>query len=364
MSRAIGVIGASGRLGRIIVSQACARGWSVTALSRRAHGGWPETVVHAPLQDWSDTEAFGKALKALDAVIVAAQTPDIALHRIALQHGCHLVDVVASADHVAAGLALDPLAKASKVSLVLAAGLAPGLSGVLAKHMVTSFPDAARVDVLLLQSAQGSAGFAGTCEMLDMLTDGRVGGWVHAKMSAAHPRGRPVHGAFAFPTVDSALGSLPPQVAFYTRFDSNRLNMAIRLLSLIRRVSPGLYRRLRNRVARHKANTPSARLETVELRTTASEAGGAVLGAVCRRFDSDYEATAALSQIATEHVCRGALTSGAHMLHETMKQQDFKTSRRPGKPLTACSHDKRTQNAFPKRQTPPTEVEGVICSVA
>ena len=103
----VGIIGARGRLGTAIMN----------TLNRI--GGIQAVAIEVPKVE-------------LDAVINAAPLPDVCLHRQALSLGCHVVDVTINPDLIRQMLTLDELAQQRNQCLITMAGLAPGLTGLLA----------------------------------------------------------------------------------------------------------------------------------------------------------------------------------------------------------------------------------------
>jgi hypothetical protein len=97
--------------------------------------------------------------------------PDAAVHRDALKRGCHVLDVTVDATVNEAMLALDGLAAAQGRSVIAMAGLAPGLTGALARAVLDAAGTrSTRAVVTLRQHPQGSAGRQGARDMLDLLT--------------------------------------------------------------------------------------------------------------------------------------------------------------------------------------------------
>lgn len=171
MGENMGVIGASGRLGRLIVKTGVRHGFDVTAFASQPSSDWPDGTRFVRL-----TGTDGGLLPEgapLDVVMIAAPVTSNELHRRCLSNGIHVVDVGIAEDHVRACLALADEARERDRCLVAMAGLAPGLTGLLGMRVCERHPDADVVDVTLVQSARGTAGDQGTRDMLDLLTDRR-----------------------------------------------------------------------------------------------------------------------------------------------------------------------------------------------
>ena len=292
----IGVVGASGRLGGLVAEMAAGAGLEVVPISGRSIAAGKD-----------DTD-----FSALEAVIIAAPLPSIHFHRRAIEAGCHAVDVGIVERTIREALALDGLARERERALVVMAGLAPGLTGLLGLSMAHRYPDADRIDVVLVQSAQGTAGERGVRDMLDMLSDAKAS--PITKLDATRPSiGAGSAVVFGLPSAERAVLEHDvdgPAIRYHTAFDAPSMNRTIRLLRHVRRFLPKLYERIRDRVAASKARRPSPAEEKARLAAIAVGTDGTALGRDELTVSSDYGATAkvavALAQMAiTEQLSPG-----------------------------------------------------------
>ncbi len=310
----VGVIGASGRLGTLMIEKAKELGLDVSAIASRPCDGWPSGIGYLHHADPANWSALIPELQKLDALVIAAPLASNELHRIALDSGCHVVDVGISETVIRGSLAFDDLARQRGLSIVLMAGLAPGLSGLLARDMALRFPAAQFVDVTLLQSARGTAGKRGVRDMLDMLTDTTLSQitQVHACHSETQPEAQ--WSAFSLPTPETAFVAHEaplPKIRYHTLFDAAFMNRAIRVLRKVRRVSFPAYQSIRNSAAAAKSKQKMPRDEQACLAAVATSVDGSCLGRVDHVIASDYEATAEVAAVFAKLACSGELPAGA-----------------------------------------------------
>lgn len=281
----------------MIASEALRVGFDVQALNARHHDiRNPNTLI------------------GLDAIINAAPQTSNALHRSALEAGCHMVDVGISEDVIRSALALDAFAQEQNLTLVLMAGLAPGLSGMLGYELAKRTPSARKVDVVLLQNAQGTAGKRGVSDMLDMLSDKTRSPITQLNDDVLPGSERRNRYAFALPTPETALLSQDihePSISYHTLFNSHAMNRTIRLLGIIRRVSESAYSGIRNLVATRKSRQPPPDDETIYLSAVATDAEGTILAREDLKFASDYGATSKIAVALTDMALAGRFQAGA-----------------------------------------------------
>jgi len=277
----LGLVGASGKLGRFVAEVA------------NRH-----TIEVTPIDSHMTAEQLCKAdrvFNLLDVILVVAPLESRLLHKMALENGCHVIDVGIDETNIEDCLALEEKAKLNHRSLVFVAGLAPGLTGLIGRDMAESYPGANFVDVTLVQSVNGSAGKRGVFDMLDMLTDKErapITNVFSCETTETLPTSRR---SFKFPTAEEHLlhTDTSPVVRYHTRFDSLVFNRLIDTLRIVRGVSLRAYRTIRNRAATAKAKKTAAPEEVVKLCAVATNQEGGVLGQQVCAFTSDYEATAA-----------------------------------------------------------------------
>lgn len=294
----IGVVGASGRLGGIIARKATQAGFEITAISGRA----------------ANAGKADDACSGLAAVIIAAPLTSAAFHRHALAAGSHVIDVGILEDTVDGALSLDGLAKEQNKTLVTMAGLAPGLTGLLALYMAQRFPSAARIDVVLVQNTRGTAGERGVRDMLDMLTDPDLSPVTRLDALDLPP----LHcaGAQFFGLPSPERGRLGPDaegpaIYYHTIFDRPMMNRAIRALRILRRYIPKAYEIVRDRAAAGKAGRSTPSDESMTLGAVAISEDDVTLGHETLDLTSDYEATAQVALTFTELAVAGDLPPGA-----------------------------------------------------
>ena len=193
------VIGARGRLGIEITNTAARAGVEVTAVARAPSPHWRSEVHyhrHAPAQE------LRNAFHGADAIIVAAPVSGRTLNSVAIDAGCHVVDVTINGEQIDSVLQLQEHARAAGKTVIMAAGLAPGLTGLIGKAVQSRARADAAIDVCLTQSAKGTAGEYCTREMLDMLTLRGSSRWCHLLQ---HADGAPQRArAFALLTTESS----------------------------------------------------------------------------------------------------------------------------------------------------------------
>lgn len=148
------VIGAQGALGTLLVAEFEGRGWSTRRASRRP-GSAPDLV---PV-DLAQPDTVRTAMRGVDVVVNTV--PDVALvaERAVLEAGGTLLNV--SALPAAAGIELRNDATSPRGMVVMNAGIAPGLTSVVAGDLVDRYPDADEVEIVFTVSTKGTSGPAG-----------------------------------------------------------------------------------------------------------------------------------------------------------------------------------------------------------
>jgi hypothetical protein len=272
----VGVLGATGRLGGLITQEATAAGLKTVPLSSR--------VKLSGSSDLAD----------LDVLIIASPSRNSDVHRLALEAGCHVIDVGIDENVIRSALELDQAAKNKKRRIILMAGLAPGISGLLALDAADRFPCAETITVVLVQSSQGAAGKQGVSDMLDMLTNPsqprltEIKG-LEAVFPELHPKGFSWPSPERFFLGDQTAG---PTISYLTLFDAEWMNRGVNYLRILRQRSQSLYQFARNFVSSLKAKQPAPSTEEVYLLAIATGKKGEVLGHEELCFASDYGATA------------------------------------------------------------------------
>jgi hypothetical protein len=286
-----GLVGASGRLGGLIAATLTHAGAAVAAVDTADRGG-------------------PSGLDDIDALIVAAPLPDVAVHRAAVDHRCHVLDVTVDADLNEALLEFDDMAVAAGRSVIAMAGLAPGLTGALAHQVLEAAgAHAARAVVALHQHPKGSAGRQGSRDMLDLLTGPcvRYRPRLVCTVDGVYRETR----LFDLPNPEPHVTGLGNRLEMVTGWDAAQLNHAVRVLALLRRRVPRLYETARDQLASRKASAPTAAAEPITLSAVAIDQRGHPLHGRHVRLRSDYGATAAIASAAAIAATRGRTRSGA-----------------------------------------------------
>lgn len=261
-------------------------------------------------QQGVDSIALKAPTAGAEAVINAAPLRDAALHRLALDSGCHVVDVTIDRGLIREMLGLDAVARQRGRCVMSMAGLSPGLNGLLARDMLARVASADCVQVSLLQSSAGTAGEQGTREMLDLLTrpDSALEKRAHPQRDGGSPS---VRRLFELDGPELEFLGEAEKIRFVTGFDSGSMNAVIYALGILRRVAPSIYARLRDGMARKKARVNEAASEAIELGVLALSRRGTVLASRLLRLASDYGGTAAIACAAATLAVQGRAPAGA-----------------------------------------------------
>ncbi len=252
----------------------------------------------ATVVDVHDHRSVEHAVAGVDAVIVTVRQIEPNVQIASTARGIHSVDVVPDTPLAQAVFQVD-----SPYSGVVAAGLIPGLSGLMARQVMEEatartgglIPEA--VHLSLLQRKNGTAGAAGIADMLGLFArpvfhhEQKIRGFTLRRTAVfPEPFGNRSVRLVAFPEgadVKEHFGV--EHVHYWTAFDSDFFNGVVGLLNrlgfLNRFRDPRRSSLLARVLARSKKNDGAAD-ETVAL---SAEAGGVVLGLTVR---SDYTGTA------------------------------------------------------------------------
>lgn len=279
--------------------------------------------------DVSDRQSVERAAVGVDAVIVAVRQLEPVVQAVCTRRGIHSVDIVPdtplarsifSTEHSDFGRSGS--AGESPLSGLVAAGLIPGLSGLMARHVIEktrvtgSSPTEPIVQVSLLQRKNGTAGAAGIADMLGLFArpveyDGvRVPGFTLRRTTRFPPPfGDRTMRLVAFPEAADLRSHFGiASVNYWTAFDSELFNRTIgtlnRLGVLNRFRRPGGGVRLAAVLARSKTRAVTNEAPREETVALTAEAGDL---AVSLTVPSDYGGTAmAAVAMARALVARGA----------------------------------------------------------
>lgn len=305
----IAVVGAAGRLGAEIVRTLVRNGVDTTAIASRRLPEWTDEIHCVHFETRSAPSALVPLFEKMDALIVAAPLLSAELHRSAVRSGCHVADVGVNPTVIAEMIGCDGTALEQGRSMIAMAGLSPGATGLIGLDLSARFPESKRVEICLLQSADGTAGDRGVRDMLDLLTDSstRCGSYALHIPGRAAPERRML---FAFPSCETIVIDDEGRMTFATAFQGEALNALVRLLALLRRTSRRSYEFVRNSIAKKKAAS-TAKNEDVILSAVGFDQGGRAIAHRSLRFVSDYGATAAAATAAAMMAVEGRLPSGA-----------------------------------------------------
>jgi len=146
---AVLVIGSQGALGSTVVRAFDVAGWDVHRAARR-----PGTSFR--LVDLDTPDTLRRAFEGIDVVVNTVPHPGLAAETAVLTHGGLLLNI--SALSVSAATALPA---AGSGTVVMNAGLAPGVVNLVAADLVARHPDADGIELALTLSASGTSGPAG-----------------------------------------------------------------------------------------------------------------------------------------------------------------------------------------------------------
>src|ERR1700749_2091882 len=139
------VIGAGGVLGALTVRTFAAAGWDVRPAVRRPRSG--EAGI-----DLGDVDSIAAALDGHALVVNTVPRPDLLAERHVLDHGGTLINV--SALPASAGRALRGVAAGARGTVLMNAGLAPGVTTVVATELLRLRPDADELELVFTLSSE------------------------------------------------------------------------------------------------------------------------------------------------------------------------------------------------------------------
>jgi hypothetical protein len=143
------VIGARGVFGRMTVQAFRAAGWTVRAGARRPTPGDIEVDLDRP-------DSIAEALQGQELVVNTVPHPELLPERHVLEHGGALINV--STLPAAAGRSLRAVAGAARGTVVMNAGLAPGVTTLVAADLLCHHPDARELEIVFTMSATSPRG--------------------------------------------------------------------------------------------------------------------------------------------------------------------------------------------------------------
>ena len=146
------VIGAHGELGTLTAGTFQAAGWEVRRGSRRPRSGEVRVDVDEP-------ESAAAVARDDELIVNAVPHPGLLVERAVLERGGALINV--SALPAAAGRALRAGAGGARGTVLMNAGLVPGVSNLVAADLLRTHPHADELEIVLTLSATSSRGPAG-----------------------------------------------------------------------------------------------------------------------------------------------------------------------------------------------------------
>jgi NAD(P)-dependent dehydrogenase (short-subunit alcohol dehydrogenase family) len=147
------IIGARGVLGALVADAFRRHGWAVRGSSRD-----PSRPPDFQYVDLTDPATLAPALDGVDLVVTTVPDPTLAAERHVLEHGGVLLNL--SAEPATALRSLRRQAGPAKGTVVMNAGIAPGVTNLLAAELLEENPGADEVELVFTVTAQGTGGAA------------------------------------------------------------------------------------------------------------------------------------------------------------------------------------------------------------
>jgi NAD dependent epimerase/dehydratase family len=147
------VTGATGALGDLICRAFADRGWHVIGAARHPRDQRQRFL------DLDERGTIARAVDDVDLIVSTVPHPDLPLERHVLRAGGRLVNV--SAMPAAARAALIAETHQPQGIVLMDAGIAPGLTNVVAAELLQEAPDADEIQIVFTVSAKSTSGRAG-----------------------------------------------------------------------------------------------------------------------------------------------------------------------------------------------------------
>jgi hypothetical protein len=148
------VIGAQGALGSLVSDAFARAGWSVLRGGRRPDEGADFRHV-----DLDEQESVAKAGSEADLIVTTVPDLGLSAERIVLDRGGLLINL--SALPARAGHELRERATRKRGTVVMNAGIAPGVTNLVAADLLAAHPDADELELVFTVSSKGTNGRAG-----------------------------------------------------------------------------------------------------------------------------------------------------------------------------------------------------------
>src|ERR1700722_19248636 len=143
------VLGGQGVLGTMIAEAFTAAGWTALRAGRRPDSGADFRHV-----DLDEPETVEKALGEADLIVTTVPDERLVAERLVLERGGLLVNVSALPASAAGRLRREPGTPSGTV--LMNAGIAPGLTNLIAADLLAQHPAADEVELVFTTSAKGS----------------------------------------------------------------------------------------------------------------------------------------------------------------------------------------------------------------
>jgi NAD(P)-dependent dehydrogenase (short-subunit alcohol dehydrogenase family) len=152
--RRVLVLGGQGVLGPMIAEAFAAAGWTELRAGRRPDPGADFRHV-----DLDEPETVEKALGEADLIVSTVPDERLVAERLVLDRGGLLINVSAMPPSAVARLRQEP--GEPQGTVLMNAGIAPGLTNLIAADLLAQHPEADEVELVFTVSTKASAGHAG-----------------------------------------------------------------------------------------------------------------------------------------------------------------------------------------------------------
>jgi hypothetical protein len=146
------VIGSQGALGSTVVRAFEHAGWEVHRAARRPGTSFRLVDLDAP-------ETLDRALDGIDVTVNTVPHPALSAERAVLERGGTLVNIASVP--AAASRELRSPSRGARGTVVMNAGIVPGVTNLIAASLVEAHPEADTVEIALALSASATSGRAG-----------------------------------------------------------------------------------------------------------------------------------------------------------------------------------------------------------
>jgi hypothetical protein len=286
------VIGAQGTLGNAVLKQFVSAGWTVYPAGRRAdrREGFRQLDLDQP-------DTVGPALQDVDLVVSTVAHPSLTAERWVLERGGLLVNC--SHAHAGAAATTTSQAQERRGTVLLNAGLVPGVANLLAAELLDRHPQADCLEVAFTVLNEGTAGRAGgefAHEGLTSRARHRV-----VKLPMPEPFGKLACIEIA-EGEDGGFGGVADsrRIETYLGFGNRSVNLALRAINALRLmlVLP------KAAFATNRGEQSEASREPTAI-WIGARCGAERLGASMLECEGDYRTTAAAARLFSERLLDG-----------------------------------------------------------